>query len=276
MENGIIKDYMVYNGNTVSVKDFEYDRTRKFPGVYEVIRIIDGVPLFVEKHISRFKSSAKLLGFEIQVTDAVLIEHIRKLIDSNKCNAGNVKIIINNLDKPVQDNYLFFIKSKYPTSTDIENGVPTILFYGERNNPNAKTTDLSLREKINLEISKNNVYEALLVNRDNEITEGSRSNVFFVKNDKLFTSPAKDVLPGVTRGCIMDICTDLRYEVSEKTVNVDSLGEIDGLFITGTSPQVLPISYVDDIKYSSSTNLIINEIRKAYENLVKDYINLHK
>jgi len=276
LKNDIIKDYIIHNGQTVRVDEFDYTETKKTPGIYEVIRIIDGVPLFMERHLSRFKSSSRLLGFQLQLNDDVLIKYIKELIKINNCKYGNVKIIINNLDNPVQDNYVFFMKSSYPAQSQIDNGVPVVLYYGERSNPNAKSTELSMREKVNQEISSHGAYEALLVNKNNEITEGSRSNVFFVKDNTVYTSPSKNVLQGVTRGYILEICENLDIKVIETPVNVDFLSEADGLFITGTSPQVLPVSCVDNIKFSSAGNGIVRQIREAYENLVQEYVITNK
>lgn len=276
LSSEIVKDYVIQNGSLIGSMDFDYDRTRAYPGVYEVIRVIDGVPLFLERHLSRFRASSKLLGFELKIDDDSIARYMEELIKANNYYFGNVKIIINNLDKPVQDIYAFFIKSKYPSQEEIENGVPTILFYGERNNPNAKSTDLSLRDKINQEISMHNVYEALLVNKHDQITEGSRSNLFAVKSNSVYTSPAKDVLQGVTRGYIMEICESLGYELIEAPILVKDLPGLDGLFLTGTSPQVLPISSVDGIKLQSAVNPVIENIRLAYGKLVDDYIKVRK
>jgi len=276
LSNELINNYVIENGSIIRSNDFDYMKTKSFPGVYEVVRIIDGVPLFMERHLSRFRTSSKLLGYELKIDDESIIRYVQELITVNNCFLGNVKIVVNNLHKPIQDNYVFFIKSKYPSPSEIEKGVPTILFYGERNNPNAKSTDLTLREKINQEISKYNVYEALLVNKDDEITEGSKSNIFAVKENCVYTPPAKDVLQGVTRGYIIEICNSLGYELSEAPIPVKKLPDMDGLFMTGTSPQVLPICSVDGIKLFSSTNPVIEKIRLQYNKLVNDYIKEKK
>lgn len=272
MKSEAILDYVIVNGEKIKTGDFDYEKAKKYPGIYEVVRVIDGVPLFVEKHLERFRSSSMLLGHEINVDDSRLIDNIKALSEINDCKNGNVKIIINNLDKSSQDTYVFFIKSSYPTPSQIEEGVPVILYFGERHTPNAKTTDLSLREKINMKLAETGAYEALLVSKDNTITEGSRSNVFFVKGDKLYTSPTKKVLPGVTRGYILDICRDLNYEVIEESITLSFIKDIYGLFITGTSPQVLPVSMIDKRSIPSASNVIIRKIRETYEKAVEDYV----
>lgn len=276
MENEIVNEYLIHNGNTENVRDFDYNDTKKIPGVYEVVRIIQGVPLFIEKHLSRFRSSAKLLGFDLYETDESITMSINKLTTINECKNCNVKIVINNLDNKEQDNYTFIMKSSYPKEEEVKLGVPVILFHAERNNPNAKTTDLNYRKKLSEDILKYNVYEALLVNKNNEITEGSKSNFFMVKGDTIYTPPAENVLPGVTRGFVIDLCTKLNLKIIETPVALNLLAQADGLFITGTSPQVLPISLVDKAEFPSAKNPVIIKIRDAYEALVKDYVSSYK
>lgn len=272
MKSEIIGKFVLHNGNEIEAASFNFEPS-PLPGVYEVIRIIDGVPLFLEKHISRFHSSAHILGYKFDVPDEIISGAIRRLTDLNGLKFGNVKIIIRGLDKPKKDITMYFMVSKYPSKEEIEKGVPVILYYGERNNPNAKSTDLSIREGINSEISKKGAYEALLVNSKNQITEGSKSNVFFVKNEKLYTPPLGSVLPGITRGYIMDLCKEMKLDVIEAPVETGFLKEIDGLFITGTSPQVLPVSTVDEMSYESASLELIAKVRKAYQNLVDEYVD---
>lgn len=276
MNGEIIGEYVISNKRPIKIGDFDYSLTTPYPGVYEVIRIIDGVPLFLEKHLERFRSSSVLLGFSLKESDESIRETIKELTRINEIMAGNVKLVINNLEKSAQDCYAFYIKSSYPSEEQLKNGVPAVLYHAERNNPNAKTTDLNIREKINEKIKASGAYEAILVNRDEQITEGSKSNIFLVKGKEIYTSPLKNVLPGVTRGYVIDICKRLELQIHETLISTSLLENCGGLFLTGTSPQVLPISSVDERRFLSHKDAVIESIRKEYENLVETYINEHK
>lgn len=276
MKNEIVSEYVMHNGTKIPAASFDLNLTSIYPGVYEVIRIIEGVPLFFEKHMARFRSSAKILGYDLNITDSKLQSEIRKLSKMSDIPYGNIKIIANNLGHDEQDVYMYFMVSKYPTEKEIEKGVPLILYRSERNNPSAKSTDLSFRKGINEKIQECGAYEALLLNSRDEITEGSKSNVFFEKGGKLYTPPLGSVLAGVTRSCVLEICSSLSIPVVEAQVSKNFLNEIDGLFITGTSPQVLPVSSVDGREYKSSSDEYITKIRKSYEKLVHDYISSNK
>lgn len=274
--NVSVGEYLIHNGQEFKTEEFDLSPSSNLPGIYEVIRIIDGVPLFFEDHFKRLLRSASLLGYDIKITEDAIYSYIARLVSLNDCKYGNVRIIINMLGTADEQIYVFFIHSKYPTDEEIKEGVHAILYSVERDNPNAKSMNLSYREKVDLAISDAKAYEALLVNRNGYITEGSKSNFFAVKGDKIYTSPIKDVLPGITREMVMKICDSLKYKVVESLIPAGDLNNMDGLFMTGTSPQVLPISSVDDMKFKSPSNKIITSIRTSYQSLVDSYVNEKK
>lgn len=272
----VVQEYVLYNGGIIRREEFDYSKTNILPGVYEVIRIIDGVPLFLEQHMSRFFTSANFLGYEISFNEDEITDQIYKLLEANNYAVGNIKLVINSLDKETQNSYMFYMPSKYPSEDEVKNGVSVILYHQERENPNAKSSNLSYRDSIVQEIKKHNAYEALLVNKENEITEGSKSNFFGVKGEEIYTAPIETILPGVTRRFILDICASQNIKVIESAIDLDSLASFDGLFITGTSPQVLPVSMVDDMPFDSVNNNIIERIRKAYTDKVAEYVQKNK
>lgn len=272
----IAKDYFLYNGDILPSEEFDIEKTTVYPSVYEVIRVIDGVPLFFEEHIDRLWSSVKLLGYKQPYENTVIKEHILKLLELNKCYNYNVKIVINTLDSENPNLFVYYVVSNYPAVELYEKGIHTILYEAERDNPNVKVIVADFRNKINKSIKNAGAYETLLVNDRGEITEGSRSNVFFVKDDIFYTAPAKDVLVGITRSRIIQLCLKLGYDIMEQPISVDFLKDIDGLFLTGTSPKVLPIASIDERKYNSAGNSAIRAIRDAYNKLINDYIDKNK
>lgn len=155
-----------------------------------------------------------------------------------------------------------------------KDGVKTILYFAERENPNAKIINTTFRERINNEIRDKNVYEAILVDSKGNITEGSRSNIFMVKDNILITSPLKKVLPGVTRGEVIEIALRNGIEVKEEEFKASDIGELDGMFISGTSPKILPISKVDNINFNINNDLI-RKLIEEYNHEIDSYIKMH-
>ena len=239
--------------------------------VYEVIRIIDGKPLFLENHLDRMKNSFKLINEEFSLAYDEINNKIKKVIETKNTINGNIKLTYGTNEKVLN---IFFIEHSYPSDEMYEKGVKTILYFGERENPNAKIINQSFREKVTNEIEKNNSYEAILVDRNGYITEGSKSNLFMVKDGVLLTSPLKSVLPGVTRGEIIKVAKQYGIEIKEVEYKYSEISKLDGMFISGTSPKILPINQVGDIKLDENNN-IIRSLMEGYNNQIIKYLAMH-
>jgi D-alanine transaminase len=89
-------------------------------------------------------------------------------------------------------------------------------------------------------------YEAILV-RNGFITEGSSSNVFMVKDSRVFTTPlSKAILPGITRLAVKRVCQTLSIDFVEQHFTPEELLQADEVFITSTTAEILPIVLVDN------------------------------
>lgn len=239
--------------------------------IYEVLRVINKKPIFLENHLERMKNSFELINEEFELTYEKISTEIHDLIERENKSYGNIKITYGVNEKILK---VFFVEHSYPCEEMYKSGVKTILYFGERENPNAKIINDSFREKVNNEIKEQNAYEAILVDKNGYITEGSKSNIFMVKGSKLLTSPTKAVLPGVTRGEIMDIAKKLGIEVEEVEYKYSDIDKLDGMFISGTSPKVLPIKEVNNIKLDHN-NSIIKELMTEYDHEIGEYIKNH-
>ncbi len=272
MERCLNKFY-IFNGSLEPVEKFEI--LGKGKQIYEVIRIIDSVPLFLEEHMERLINSLELENLHSKYTIHVIKDNLEKLIEANDNIEGNIKIILN-FQKDMEDLYIFYIPHSYPKEAMYKQGVSTILYHGERNNPNAKVINSSFREDVNKKIEEADAYEAILVDNEGRITEGSRSNIFFVKDKKVITSPVEAVLPGITRQHILALCHKHNLEVMEAYSKEEELQGYDAAFISGTSPKVLPIKQVNSIIFDSSLNIIVKELMELYDNSIKEYIKNYK
>lgn len=203
--------YFLVNGEVKPLENFDQKLVVKGRPLYEVIRVMDGKPLFYSEHIARLRNSAKLANTEIAVSSDELKRQAIKLLDVNEMKTGNFKIILSG-----ENLCLFQIRHKYPDKTMYENGVDTVLYHGERKNPNIKAIDTVFRSSANEKIMEKNAYEAILVDKNGFVTEGSRSNIFMVMGETVITSPVADVLPGITRDKIIELSKKLCYKVMEK------------------------------------------------------------
>lgn len=276
MKKEAIKDKYIVNGVLTSTKNEEiFEQITKAP-IYEVIRVMNGVPLFFEEHLDRMRKSSEIVDYEILRDDKEIKNDVKILIKENDVENLNIKLLCTDIEGKGQVFLAYFIESYYPDAKVYKEGIHTILYHYERQNPNAKVLNVSFKEDVNRRIKEEEAFEALLVNGEGYITEGSRSNMFFVKGTTAYTAPKGEVLLGVTRNHIMDVCMKLNIKVIEERIHIEDLGKIDGAFMTGTSVNALPITTIDDRKYNSVDNSIIKEVGKGYMESIKKYLEEKK
>ena len=111
--------------------------------------------------------------------------------------------------------------------------------------------------------------EALLNDINGYVAEGTGANVFFEKNGKLFTPPAGNILPGITRATVMEICKELNIVVEEKLFKIEELKDADAVFYCGTAAEVIGWESLDGIKFRKEWNASLSRIiQQAYKHRV--------
>ncbi len=254
----------------------EYKKTSFYSDqyVYEVIRVIDGVALFLEEHFVRLKKSIQIQQWPFQIIYPDFKQYMAELINQNLIAEGNVRFVY--LVREGKIHWVFsFIPHSYPTPDDFLLGVSTDLFFAERENPNAKVIQTGIRDKANQMIKDWNLYEVLLVDRNEMITEGSRSNVFFVKSDVFYTSPVTMILEGVTRQKVVECLKKLDFQLIEQALPTGELSSFDAAFLTGTSPKLLPIRSIGGRVFDVQ-NRAVKKLMDAYNEMIQEYIGNEK
>jgi branched-chain amino acid aminotransferase len=240
--------------------------------IYEVIRVIDSTPVFLEDHLQRLYSSARLTGFVNLPGFDTLSNRITDHIASEKKDMGNIKLSLTFGDPlATPELTMSFIPHYYPTPEEYSKGVKVGLLKADRPLPNAKIQHADIRERANKAMENNGQFEVLLVDSDGNITEGSRSNVFFIKDGKLYSAPEEKILQGITRVKVLDICKNEGIEVIETDIPANSIKQFEAAFLTGTSPKVLPICSIEEIHYSPKLPML-TKIQDQYNQLIDKYL----
>ena len=239
--------------------------------IYEVIKLIGGIPLFFEDHMERMSRSAELIGKQIAKSIPQVRREILQLVEKNRLPDVNVKLVWAEDDaRTVFLTYL--IRRDLPPPDSYRVGVHTILYSGERENPQVKSIKTSYRERARQARETADAYEALLVDENGHISEGTRSNIFFIKDGRLCTPPPEAVLLGVTRHHVMGRCRVLGIPIREEKLHRDALSRLEGAFITGTSIDVLPVGSIDSTRLASASHPLIQKIARAFQERVQDYL----
>lgn len=260
----------ILNGKLDGADSFDNSLVYEGDSIYEVIRMVRNNPVFFYDHMERLESSVRNQKKQMLAETSTLKKDIIRLTKADRKKEVNLKIVFNyNQDS---FNYLiYYIEPIYPTEKQYRDGVKGILFYAVRKDPGSKVINHKLRSSIFHKLILDGGYEALLVNERGEITEGSRSNIFFLKKNTLVTAPENVILCGITRKYILDICSENNINVKLACVKADRLSEYESVFMTGTSPMVLPFSHIDDKEFNVKVPLI-DELRRLYINKAEDSI----
>ncbi|MDO9511478.1 MAG: aminotransferase class IV [Bacteroidales bacterium] len=245
--------------------------------IYEVVRIIDGIPLFIEAHLQRLMLSCKARGLAFDFNKFNIEDGIFKLIHQYEKKEGNIEIIIQHPNNEYTESFYIahYIPHKYPSPAEYTHGVEAVYYYSERVRPEIKSKNKSLRDASNVIIKNQNVYEVILVNKQRQITEGSRSNIFFVKNNSLYTAPESMVLNGISRQIIIKLARLNGIPVNEESVLFDNIHKFDSAFLTGTSPKILPIKRLENCTFNVNSD-VIQKLIESFDDTICIYIKEKK
>jgi branched-chain amino acid aminotransferase len=265
---------IITNEGPIVQAEFQFELFDTDQTVYEVLRIMDGIPLFVEDHFYRLQKSLKSNGLGINLTLYDFNAKVDELVRLNSCMEGNIKFVYQEINSESKW-AIFFIPHYYPSEQEYLIGVSTNLLKVERINPNSKIIQRSVREMADHLIADQKLYEVLLVDRNGQITEGSRSNVFFVKDGVFHTAPSSKVLVGITRQKVFQCLKDLGFEIIEKCVSTKEISGYDAAFLTGTSPKILPMQSIGNQKYDAQL-FCVKRLMECYDQRIIQYIRSWK
>lgn len=181
------------------------------------------------------------------------MEWLNLLVEKNKIIDGLLKIILIGDMDDKGDVRMYILPAGglifYPEDL-YQKGAKLITYQGERRIPRAKTTDLLLSCLAYREAKKAGALDALLVDRNNNIREGTRTNFYALKGRTIITAPAAQVLEGITKKIVLG-ASKKYFKIKEKDIPLANLKNYDEFFITSTSMNVMPVSQIDNLKISA-------------------------
>jgi branched-chain amino acid aminotransferase len=262
----LLHSFYIHNGKVAETSAY---RALSGIEIYEVVRVMEKVPLFVEDHIKRFFHSAWLCHQEIPLDEESVTIMLYRLIEVNQVEEGNIRFSWCFSRTGTFNAY--FIPHFYPGESMVREGVKCGILHAERSDPNAKVVHAHIREKADQIITGKGLYEVLLVNQHDEFTEGSRSNLFFLKDGDYITASSDDVLPGITRQKVISLLHDSGKRVIERNLQTGELTSVVAVFLTGTSPKILPVRSIDEFIFNTDYPELRGLI-KDYDLLIRQYL----
>ncbi len=239
-------------------------------GVYESIRVSNGVIYFIEDHIERLMESARIIALEHIFTPEIVSSAIVTLLAKNDATTCNVKILLIGGRKPedAQLNILC-LNPLFPDKKLYRDGISTVTYEYERAFPHAKTLNMLQSYLAYRKAKEAGAYDALLLDREGRIIEGTRTNFFCIKGKTLFSPKEEDILLGVTRKAVLKVAAQNGYEVVQKDIRPADLSQYDSAFLTSTSSKILPIRTVDDFQFPEQPQAL-KELMDAFDTFLEE------
>lgn len=269
------QEYLIHNFKIKRCAEFNINELAKGIAIYEVIKIEQGIPMFLEEHLNRLFHSADISNLSINESYCDIEILIGELIKKNNTKEGKITLVIR-FEKEngsnEKDLLIYFTPHYFPSVEEYKNGVKIGSCHATRGNPNAKILNTEARTRANNKIVKENLFEILLINDEGFVTEGSRSNVFFIRDNKVITPPVKDVLNGITRMNIIKLCKQNNIEITEEKIQYSQIKDMDTMFLTGTSIHALAVQRFEELELNTN-NKILNRIMELFNELTENYIS---
>lgn len=259
-------------------------------GVFEGIRAYkchDGsTAVFrLNDHIRRLYESAHIAGIKVPFTRDELKEAIFLLIRENKLAEayirpiifiGNGSMGVHPKDNPIRVAIAAWSWGAYLGDDGVTKGIKTKVSSYTRMHVNSFMTKAKIcGNYVNsvfakVEATSMGYDEALMLDNEGYLAEGSGENIFKIKAGKVKTPPLTSILEGITRDCVITIAADQGIDVVEQRFTRDELYTADELFLTGTAAEITPIREVDDRTIGSGTpGEITQRLQSAFFDIIR-------
>ena len=264
-----------------TAKTFINDRGYQFgDAIYEVILYREGTFFDLNGHLTRLRNSLRSLDIDLKISNNSLLIIIKHLIRINKIKIASIYIqvsrgvyerdhsYINMKMKPVLVVTTKKIKNNFEVNIK---GVKVITLKETRwSYPNIKTVQLLPNVLAKTEANKNDAYEAIFVDKEGYITEGSSSNIWILnKDNKLYTRDLDgSILPGITRNTVLNCAKNNKFSILEKKFKIQDMLSAKEVFVTSASSFVTPVIKVNETLINNGVvGEFSYELRKLYLDL---------
>ncbi|AFZ19243.1 aminotransferase class IV [Allocoleopsis franciscana] len=224
-------------------------------GIFDFLRTYNGVPFKLTEHIQRLQNSAKLIGLSLPWSSAEIEEITQNTLTHNHLAEANIRIVVTggasaDFITPLGQPSLMVIVtpvSEYPQEY-YEQGIKVITVPIERFIPKAKSLNYISAIGALQQAKQTNAVEALYVNSQGDVLEGTTTNFFVFRGSQLLT-PKEGILNGITRDVILELAKD-RFEIVEQSIAYSQLNHCDEAFITSSTKEIMPVVQIDELHIS--------------------------
>jgi branched-chain amino acid aminotransferase len=257
-------------------------------GAFETMRVYDGMPFLIERHLARLRAS--LAGLRIdpgyQYTDQTFMRAVQGVIEANEVSEGVVRLTVTRgqstgalLPTPGSRPSVIVTSRPVPPYPSVwrREGLSVAITGTRRVHREALDSSIKSMNFLNsimarIEAADAGADEAVMLNHPGMLAEGSVSNIFLVRGGVLMTpSLDMDILAGITRGVVIELARDAGLTVEEGSFGPDELRHADEAFLTNSTMEVMPIGKVDGSRLREVPGPLTSRLYQAFQVYVQRY-----
>ena len=223
-------------------------------GIFDFLRVAGEQPLFIDAHLDRFFNSSEIMRLPISQTREEIKKIVQELIAKNQIPYSGIRMIIAGGDAPdgytIEHPHLIIIQAPLaePTLTLPETGIKLATYNYQRQIPAVKTTDYLMAVWLQPWMKEQGA-DDILYHHDGFIRECPRSNFFFVTDQNILVTTQEQMLKGITRKNIIEVCKSNGIPVEERIISIEELKTAKEAFITSSTKRIIPVHQIDDFAY---------------------------
>jgi branched-chain amino acid aminotransferase len=252
-------------------------------GIFEGLRFYHGSTFMLQAHLQRLQQSAQAIALDLPYTLPQIQQAIEHLIHSYPQDSGYLRLVVTRgtgslgIDPlKCKKSSLFIIADELSVvnSQHLEQGIKmhvatTRRMPSECLDPKIKSLNYLNNILARIEANHAGMDEALMLNLNGYVSEGSVDNIFIISNGMLKTPPLSDgLLAGITREVIIDIAQEMGLICDQTSLTVEQLQQADECFLTGTGAELIKVSQIDQHVYKTMKNPLMPKIKAAFQNRI--------
>jgi len=255
-------------------------------GIYEVIRIYQGSYYLITEHVNRLFRSAEAIKLDLPFSKQEITSLLHDLLTQNEMASDGIVYLqatrgsaprTHAFPPDTPANVYAYVRDMPRKTKNLTNGASAITERDTRwENCYIKSLNLLPNVLAKQKAQENGSYEAIL-ERDGKVTECSSSNIYLVKDGKIYTHPATNrILHGCVRMRVEQFAADLDIPFVEQAFSVEDIANADELFLSSSTSEIMPIVEVDSNQVADGLpGKTTQKLQSAYEKdagLVKERI----
>lgn len=253
-------------------------------GVFEGLRFYHRKTFMLDAHLRRLQASAEAIGLELPYDAEATATAIEQLVESYGADDGYLRLVVTRgpgalgIDprkcaRPV----MFIIADELKLLDAEELGAGISLHVAQTRRLPASCLDPAIKSLnylnnilAKIEANRAGMDEALMLNLDGEVSEGSVDNIFIVTRGVIRTPPLGDgLLAGITRAVIVELARELDIPCEEASLRLEDLFAAEECFLTGTGAELIPVARIGDYRLPVPVKALMPEIANAFRQRIE-------